>query len=187
MTKKQTTTNSPAQEKKQPTSNDIEQLRDILFGHHARAIENRLDHLEKRLDTTRREWNEMLETRINKLAESSNSQLATTRQEFAEQLQALQKEITSSIEKLATEFQNQLASTRQEFTDKIDRLADELTERLSAAQSESRQRDDDLRQELLTLSAWLDNKKASRETLADLLIEMGRKLQDDITPSSETE
>jgi hypothetical protein len=46
-------------------------------------------------------------------------------------------------------------------------------------QNESRQRDDDLRQELLTVSSWLDNKLTPRKDLGQLLMELGQHLQSD--------
>jgi hypothetical protein len=48
----------------------------------------------------------------------------------------------------------------------------------------TRQRDDDLRAELLTLNAWLDDKKASRHDLGRMLEDMAQKLQANTQPGS---
>ena len=59
----------------------------------------------------------------------------------------------------------------------MDALSDKLSEQMMEMQAEFRRRDDNLRQEILTLSAWLDEQKASREDLSDLLLDMGKQLK----------
>lgn len=54
-----------------------------------------------------------------------------------------------------------------------------LSDQIRRMQNDSRQRDDDLRQELLTVSNWLDNKLTPRQDLGQMLIEIGQQLQSD--------
>jgi hypothetical protein len=65
------------------------------------------------------------------------------------------------------------------FTQELENLRSSLTDHIRRMQNESRQRDDDLRQELLTVSNWLDNKLTPRLKLGQMLIEIGQQLQSD--------
>jgi hypothetical protein len=62
------------------------------------------------------------------------------------------------------------------LTEKIDGLAAEYGERIRTLQTESRQRDDSLRQDLLALAAMMEEKKTSRQTLSQLLMELAQRL-----------
>ncbi|HRO91568.1 MAG TPA: hypothetical protein PLC06_13810, partial [Promineifilum sp.] len=53
----------------------------------------------------------------------------------------------------------------------------EANERFRTLEEDARRRDDDLRAELLTVSAWLEDKKTSRHDLGQMLEEIGLKLQ----------
>ena len=65
------------------------------------------------------------------------------------------------------------------FTQELENLRSSLTDHIRRMQNESRQRDDDLRQELLTVSNWLDNKLTPRLNLGQMLIDIGQQLQSD--------
>jgi len=78
---------------------------------------------------------------------------------------------------LATDLLTQLRTTQKELGDRIDRVNAEYSERVRTLQAETRQRDDSLRQELLTLASSLEDKKASRHDLGQMLMELGQRLR----------
>jgi hypothetical protein len=86
---------------------------------------------------------------------------------------------------LADESGRQLQETRKELSEQLNKLGAELSDRLLAAQEEARQRDNDLRQELLALSAWLDDKKTSRQDLSRMFFKMGQQLQGEVQAPAE--
>lgn len=92
-------------------------------------------------------------------------------------LREVQQELTAALDALRQELVEQIQATKSELSDRVDRLGADQSNRLLAFQNEARQRDEDLRQELLTLSAWLDDKKTSRHDLGQMLVAMGQNLQ----------
>lgn len=82
-------------------------------------------------------------------------------------------------------------STRRTLEARLDRLQEDHNERVRLLEEEARRRDGDLRSELLTISAWLEDKKTSRHDLGQMLEEIGQRLRADspegmIEPSDES-
>ncbi len=174
-----------------PSGNDLDQLRTILFGNQARAIEKRLNDLEIHLEDVRRELNQQFDEKIDSLAETTSNDLTKTQQSFNEQLasqaneQAKQnKELHARLDQLTADFNKQLQVAQKELSQQIDKQASDLHRKLLEFQSEARQRDDDLRLEMLALGAMLDNQKAGRNELAQMLLQMGEQLQENVKKSA---
>ncbi len=159
-----------------PVGNDLDQLRTILFGNQARAIEKRLNDLELHLDTVRRELAQRFDERITALAESSAEDLAKVEADQNRQ----NKDLQDRLDNLAADFNRQMQTVQKELTQQIDNQATDLQRKLLEFQSEARQRDDDLRVELLALGAMLDNQKTGRDELAQMLIQLGEQLQGNV-------
>jgi hypothetical protein len=96
--------------------------------------------------------------------------------EQGSQLRAVQRELRESQDQQTVELMTQLRALQRDLTEKIDGLASEYGERIRTLQTESRQRDDSLRQDLLALAAMLEEKKTSRQTLSQLLMELAQRL-----------
>jgi len=176
-----------------PVGNDLDQLRTILFGNQARAIEKRIHDLELRLETVRRELNQHFNERLDALAETTAADLASVQQELNEQLagqaadQTKQnKELQERLEKLAADFAKQLQTTQKELSQQMDRQVADLQQKLVEFQFEARQRDDDLRVEMLALGAMLDNQKAGRAELAEMLAQMSQQLKENVKKTAVT-
>lgn len=165
--------NKSTPEKTAETSNDLEQLRAILYGNQARATEKRMTDLEARLETVRQELNDSITERVSSAAGSSASELAKTRQELSDQLARQQAD--SAAQNKAWEERLDRLST--DLNKKLDHQINKLRQRLDDFRAETRQRNDDLRQEMLALGALLDNQKAGRAELGQLLVELGQQLQ----------
>lgn len=166
----------------------LDTLRDILFGPQAQATDSRLDGLEKSLLQTKKELSATIDEEINSLRDAAGTQLKTTRQELEWQLEKQNNELSTglrtqqeeqklAVDKLSADFDEKLQSAQKKLSDKLDEFNNSLSERMLDMQADFRRRDDDLRQQIFTLSEWLDERKASREDLSDLLIDMGKKLQ----------
>ena len=138
------------------TSDELDRLRDILFGSQTRVVERRLIDLENSLQT------------IQKDLENN--------------LQTVQKDLLGRLDKQAAEQTAQLRTAQKALNNLIEQLRAELAERTRKLQAETRQLDDSLRQELLNMAASLENKKASRQDLGQMLIELGHRLQRESKP-----
>lgn len=146
MSKNDNTTKSKVE-----TSNDLEQLRDILYGNQARATEQRLDELEIRLEDV----NQALK---NNTADQVSSLSGSMQQQFKA-------------------VDEKLAQTNASINQRLDQQISDLRKQLADFRAESRQRDTELRQEMLTLGAMLDRQKTGRSELGELLVELGQQLQ----------
>lgn len=171
------TEESPSNSPEVSGGNDLETLRDLLFGNQVRDLSRRLTELDSRVEAAKRDLKASLNTRADGLASSTAEQVATVRKELNGRIDQETKSLAERIDKLAAELSNQLQAMHKELGSRLDELQSELTERLQTAQEEARQRDDELRAELLALSAWLDDKKASRHDLGQMLEEIGQRLQ----------
>lgn len=181
------------------TGNELDNIRDILFGNQARATETRLSELATRVEAMRHELlntineqnsttTERLTTKINdtkkdlvnRLKRQDEQQAIALSQQankLSEENEQTRQDFQDAVDKLTADFQKQLLDTKKELQDGLNRLNTDLSERLLTMQAESQQRDNDLRQELLTMVAWLDNKKTTRLDLGQMLIEVGQQLQ----------
>lgn len=71
----------PTSADQEPTPNELERLREILYGNQARSTEKRLEGLEMRLDAVHHELSDAVSQRVGALADSSAAQLAAIRKE----------------------------------------------------------------------------------------------------------
>jgi methyl-accepting chemotaxis protein len=128
-------------------------LRDILYGEQARATEDRLGDLETRLEKVRNE--------LQALFRKENKTLETSLEKQINQL-------GKNLDTHKTESAEQLDTTRLELsTDFKNRHNDQ------AAQLR------ELRQQLVEISAALEESKVSRSDLGAMLIEMGKRILDE--------
>lgn len=198
------------------TIDELERLRDILFGSQSRTLDKRLADLEAELRKSRQELTDLVNDKVGALTETMNAQTADIRREFGEkldkqeadhsaqvrtmqkdlterlerqaseqvtQLDTAQKGLANSIEKLAADFPRQIRETHKELSSQIEKMSGEQAERVRTLQNESRQRNDNLRQELLNIAASLEGKKASREDLGQMLMELGLRLRKESSDS----
>lgn len=132
------------------TINDLERLRDILYGEQARTTEQRLSDLEARLHDV----SAALESAQHKIGEQINKQGSahnSAQQELGERL-------SSQIALLQAELQS---------------LRTDLNQRLDALENTQRQRTEAVRAELLAII----EQKVARQDFGQMLIELGQRLQ----------
>ena len=199
------------------SGNDLENIRDILFGNQARATETRLGELETRAEAMRQDLLNEINVQTSSVNDRLSKKIGDGRKEFDSRLQRLDEQQTTlvnntrdalstqqsqqtkklsaeieqnrqalsdEVERITADFQQQISETRKTLQDGLNRLQTELSERLLSLQSDMHRRDNDLRQELLTMTAWLDDKKATRLDLGEMLIEMGQQLQNNNQPEA---
>jgi uncharacterized phage infection (PIP) family protein YhgE len=158
------------------------------------AVTTRLhDQIGRLSDSTSSQFTELRREFTGKLEQQGSDQTAHTRAthkdltdrldrqaaEQTAQLQAAQKQMNDGLENFATDLLRQIRETHRELSDRIDKLATEQAERVRSLQVETRQRDDSLRQELLAMASALEGKKASRQDLGQMLMELGLRLRQD--------
>lgn len=170
-------------EKKQtPASGELENLREILFGNQARATEDRLNMLEELLQKQHRDFTDALNKQGAAQREATDTAERSLKNQLTTQANATQanhQALEESLNQLRADHKRLMDEMQAAFTQELENLRSTLSDQIRRMQNESRQRDDDLRQELLTVSNWLDNKLTPRLNLGQMLIEIGQQLQSD--------
>lgn len=173
----------PMTEKKQtPASGELENLREILFGNQVRATEDRLNQLEETVQKQHRDLTDALNKQAaaqRDATDASEKALKTQLTNQANTNQANHQALEESLSQLRADHKRLMDEMQAAFTQELENLRSSLTDHIRRMQNESRQRDDDLRQELLTVSNWLDNKLTPRLNLGQMLIDIGQQLQSD--------
>lgn len=163
---------------------DLEVLRDLIFGNQARDFSRRLSDLDSRLEVARRELKSDQDSRAQSVAKTAADQTAALRKETSSRLDKEVQIIGERLDELSTQLQEQMETIQRSIETRLDRMQTDAAERLRLLEEDARQRDDDLRAELLTVTAWLEDKKTSREALGRMLEEMGQRLQANGQPAA---
>lgn len=157
-----------------PTDN-VDQIREILFGGHIRAVDERFETVEKRLSRESDALRKTLEKRIQELEKllgqySDNSGDQINR-EGAEREAGIAR-LSESLTALRLDTDNQLAELQSEFNAEIKQLHQDLEAAKMALKSElsALQADQTKRADLL------NEAKVDREELAELLSGVAGKL-----------
>ena len=172
--KKQDTQQTPA------PGDNVEQIREILFGNQIRAVDERFEFVDKRLAKESDALRKTLEKRIlelekllDKFRDNTGNQL---NQESAERDAGL-NEITGSLDTFRLDAENQMAELQSDFKNEIKQVREEML----AAQKA-------LASDLVSLKAaqtghsnLLDKSKVDRGELAGFLSDIAKRL----TPSTE--
>ncbi len=156
---------------------ELEVLRDLIFGNQARDFTRRITDLESRLETVRRELKSEQDTRAQSLAKTATDQTVALRKETNSRVDKEFQIIAERLDQMSADLHELVETTRHTLEARLDRMQEDMHERLRVLEEEARRRDDDLRSELLTISAWLEDKKTSRHDLGQMLEEVGLRLQ----------
>ena len=156
---------------------ELEVLRDLIFGNQARDFTRRITDLDSRLETVRRELKNEQDTRAQSVAKTASDQNIALRKEANSRVDKEVQIIGERLDQLTTDFQELMESNRRALESRLDRVQEDNNERHRLLEEDARRRDDDLRSELLAISAWLEDKKTSRHELGQMLEEIGQRLQ----------
>lgn len=156
---------------------ELEVLRDLIFGNQARDFAHRIADLDGRLEAMRRELKGEQDSRAQSVAKTASDQTIALRKETGSRVDKEVQIIGERIEQMSSDLHELIETTTRTLESRLDRLQQEANERFRSLEEDARRRDDDLRAELLTVSAWLEDKKTSRHDLGQMLEEIGLKLQ----------
>lgn len=191
-------------------ADDLQRLRDILFGNQSRTVQQRLNDVDNRLLSTRREFSDLFNQKVDTLEASFSTSFNSMRSELSSRLDEqqseqttslrmmeqslterldqqeieqksewrnLQKEVNEGVEQLAEDFFTQLRNVQRELSERLEQLNTEQAERTRSLSNEGRKQNNDLRKELLSLAASLQDSKISRHELGQQLLELGQRLR----------
>lgn len=138
--------------------------------------------LEETVQKQHRDFTDALNKQATAQREATDASERTLKTQLTNQAnnaQANHQALEESLSQLRADHKRLMDEMQAAFTQELENLRSTLSDQIRRMQNESRQRDDDLRQELLTVSNWLDNKLTPRLNLGQMLIDIGQQLQSD--------
>lgn len=168
--------------------NELERLREILYGSQSRTQEQRLARLEARQETLRQELTSLVNDKISSLQDTLTIQLGELRRELSNllqqqsqeqqaQLQASRKELLQRMDQQDNELAEKARSNQQSLNEKVERLAAESITQARNVQKELGERIDRQNAEQIERSRALQQETRQRdEALRDELTTLAAAL-----------
>ena len=156
---------------------ELEVLRDLIFGNQARDFAHRITDLDGRLEIVRRELRSEQDSRAQSVAKTASDQTVALRKEANSRIDKEVQIIGERIEQVSTDLRELVETSSHALESRLDRMQQDINEHFRVLEEGTRRRDDDLRAELLAVSAWLEDRKTSRHDLGQMLEEIGIRLQ----------
>lgn len=158
---------------------NIDQIRNILFGDQMRVYETRLDQLEESLSTLQTELHERISSvqdtfssdlrtaidGLERLIKSQGLQEARERTEIMQQVEQVNRRLTTNINELNGTIQQDLVTLQDDLLSSRQKLYDEIKKLESQISNELEKR-----------TSNLTDSKLARGDLAEMLFELGLKL-----------
>ena len=162
---------------------NIDKIRDILFGSQAREFEKRFVHLEEYVKREIRS----LEAGTTQRFDSLENYVRSEMESLSKQLNAEQKERTSSVEGLSSglkdtkkSFEKKTALLDQQMVKGQGDLRKQLLERSKKITEEMRDKYKEITTVLEKSVRELQTDKTDRLALADLFVEMAMRLKEEL-------
>lgn len=137
---------------------EVDRIRDIIMGPQMRLYEQQFKRIVSQLD--------LLSKEVADLRAQTDQQMADLGSHSEQERGRIQSEARQASDKLCGDL-----------TTRLDRLDADLKAQTSQLASDLRAQGDGLRREFTTALDALDDDKASRQNVGDLLIEMGTRLK----------
>lgn len=175
------------------SAQDITRVRDILLGPQMREYDQRfqllqrdIERLQKSIDQLTEQLHEQADSQGRSLdaqVERLNGLLADRDQHFAGKWADESARVNGRFEELAGRLEQQGNTLSLKLGQEADRLDKQVSaldaavvKKLQAAQRESRASDEDLRRELREMVEKLTHDKTDRQSLGQMLVEIGGQL-----------
>lgn len=141
--------------------NDLERLRDILFGSQNRSTNKRLEDLEAKVDALHHDLTNLLYEKTTVLSETISTQITAVRKDLGDristqnetlnnQLRQVEQKLSTRLETQNTEQTSQLRAAQRELTTQLAKQENEQTTQLQTVQNQLTERVEQLTAEFLT-------------------------------------
>ena len=162
-------------EQTQPPPDNVDQIREILFGNQIRAVDERFQSVEKRMSRESEGLRKTLENRIHDLEklldqfrDDAGDKLARESSERDESL----NEVTKSLATFRLDAENQIAELQSDFNSEIKQVRAEILASQKALMGDLAS----LQASQNERSRQLDESKVDRGELAEFLSEIAGRL-----------
>ena len=142
-----------------------------------RLLGGGVEFCERSDETVRRELRSEQAWRAQSVAKTASDQTVALRKEANSRIDKEVQIIGERIEQMSADLRELVETSSQALESRLDRMQQDVSEHFRVLEEGTRRRDDDLRAELLAVSAWLEDRKTSRHDLGQMLEEIGVRLQ----------
>ena len=156
---------------------DVERIRDIIFGPQMRQYEQRFQRMAKRLELMSKQWEET-RTGLDQRQTEQGAQARELKQDLRRRHTELSQALSSQVGQLESTFGQQGAQMQDEVRQSLDNLRQSLDELRDGLSARLERQGQDLRSEFTSTLDTLEEDKANRHDLGDLLVEMGMRLKE---------
>ena len=159
----------------QPTPDNVDQIREILFGNQIRAVDDRFGKVEKRMSKERENLKKALEKRISeleKLLDQFRDNAGDLLNRESAERDAGLNEVTKSLQTFRLDAENQLAEMQSDFNNEMKQAREELL----AVQKSLVKELTSLETSQTKRSKQLDESKVDRGELAGFLSDIANRL-----------
>jgi trans-2-enoyl-CoA reductase len=164
----------------QNATDNIDQIRDIIFGAQRREYDTRFQKIESDFAAFRQQTSSQLED----IKDALVREIAAAVQSLEKKLKLLgtstQEENTALrklLEQTEKKFSANLTTLTQETSDEASAIRKEVSDTRGKLQQEIRALRDQIYQDLNTHISSLEDAKVSRESLSEILFELGMKMK----------
>lgn len=161
---------------------NVDKIREILFGAHIRDYDSRFSQLEKRLVAENEKMSEFLEKRLTGIATATQRELSGLAEQIGEQkkrLETLQKESQGALESLNHRIGERLHDIEDMLRNESGSLRNDLTEQYNELVNLVKNTRQGLEHSMGQASGRLEHDKVAREDLSQLLSELAARLRSD--------
>jgi len=166
---------------------DVERIRDIIFGSQIRQYEKRFDGIANQLDLLNQQLEE-LGTALDQQRDAQESRTHELQEDTRQRHTELHRTLSDRIGQVETTFGQKTTQMQDESRQSLDALSNEisarmeqqdkkLTARIGQLAADLRQQERDLRSEFTAALNILEDDKASRHDLGNLLMEVSMRLK----------
>lgn len=169
-----------------PQGENLDKIRDILFGSHARSTEQQLARLDKKLMKEAEDARAEAKKRFDSLEHYAKNELNSLNERLkAEQgdRMASDKELAATLAAAGKNFEKRLAELDERTSEQHRELRKQLLDQSKALRDEIGQSHRDMQVAMERAVAELRQAKADRFALADLFTELALRLKDEFKVS----
>ncbi len=173
---------SPREAASAAPEQNVDKIREIIFGGHMRDYEQRFTQLEKRLATTQETLSRELSGKIDRLESFMRKEFDKLSERWATEHHALKtenEEHRAYVEELEREFEARFADLDEQLSVGSAGLQKSLEEATGKLMDLIRENRDQLSMVIDKQARSLDTSKVAREDLAAMLSEVAKRLQND--------
>jgi hypothetical protein len=177
------TKNKSTKTEEQQEEQNIDKVRDILFGSQVRDFERRFAKLEERFNDQLTETREETQKKLNELEEFVNREVSSLTERITTEQHSRQddvKKLSGELQDTSHDFDKKLTNMDEQTAKNESELRQKILEQSKSFSEELKKRQEDILARLNREASELREDKADRIAIAEIFTEMAMRLTGDL-------